>query len=91
MKNFPLSRWVGRLTEYCNAAFLAILKFFEDFPINPKSAECAQKDIPPFLEYFLNRKFCFAEYTIISLKIDEIWDELSNPKLSSWMILATNC
>ena len=63
--------------------FLAALKMFKDFSINPYTCRVCT-DTPPhtpaFPKYFLNEPVSFEKYAIISPKIDEICNKLSNSK-----------
>ena len=65
---------------------LTTLKKFKNSQWNPTPAEFAQKDPPSFPEYFLDKRFCFAKYAIISSKIDKIHITLWNSKFFLWMV-----
>ena len=74
--------WVDWLIDWLNivmSLFLVIFKNIENFSINPTYAKvCTERPPPLFPKYFLDKRFCFAKYAIISQKIDEICDELND-------------
>ena len=83
-ENFFLSEF-GWLVDWLNVGILLFLPTWKimDFFINVCTCSMCTERPPPYPEHFLNERFCFAKCSIISPKVQEIFDEPSNSKLPS--------